>query len=130
MSNLGPYQELTSAAKQAGGVENLINSIKNEGYQDGHEDGVILGVILAGVVGGVVLLSKKSIEIIKSKRKKVHERAETSKDTLKQIRNMIKNSLFSFRKATSFGENYDLIWQKSTTQKVTDVVLANSASSA
>lgn len=85
MSNLGPYQELTSAAKQAGGVENLINSIKNEGYQDGHEDGVILGVILAGVVGGVVLLSKKSIEIIKSKRKKVHERAETSKDTLKQI---------------------------------------------
>ncbi|MBR1422514.1 MAG: hypothetical protein IJ571_03625 [Ruminococcus sp.] len=85
MSNLGPYQDLTSAAKKAGGVDNYIRNIRNEGYQDGHDDGVIYGVILASVIGGVVLLSKKGIEIIKSRRKEVHENAETSKDILRQI---------------------------------------------
>ena len=68
MGNLGGYQELTTAAKVAGGPENLIDGIKaaaaysakREGQQQGGLAGVIGALALVGVLGAGVYLWKRS----------------------------------------------------------------------
>ncbi len=68
MGNLGGYQELTTAAKLAGGPENLIDGIKaaaaysakREGQQQAGLAGVIGTLALVGVLGAGVYVWRRS----------------------------------------------------------------------
>ena len=53
MGNLGPYQEITTEAKMAGGVDSLLKSIKDAAVNDAaprHRAQGSIGTIVAGVV--------------------------------------------------------------------------------
>lgn len=58
MGNLGPYQDIVTAAKEAGGVQSLIKVIENQAVSKAapsiYAKGVGAGVALAGV--GVALV--------------------------------------------------------------------------
>lgn len=57
MSNLGAYQLMTTVAKEAGGVEEWINSIKRAAYNSGAKDmrnKMFAPLLLSGLGLGIV----------------------------------------------------------------------------
>ena len=77
MSNLGPYQEFTTQAKAAGGVDALLDTIKRDAVieaapkQEGK--GIIIGVLITATLAGIV-------ELIRHKK---HERDQSNQNAKK-----------------------------------------------
>ena len=82
------YAWLSCQAKEHGGVESLINDIREEGFVDGVEEGRIEGGIIGGLAVltgfGICCIAKKIYESVQSK-KQITENAEKAKSELKRI---------------------------------------------
>ena len=68
MSNLGPYQDFTTAAKQAGGVEPFLAAMERAAFLRG------VGATLV-VVGGVVTIAG-----VVQRRRELHKRKHEEKE--------------------------------------------------
>ena len=74
MSNLGRYQEFTTQAKAAGGVDSLLDAIKHDAVSEAAPKyegrGVIIGTIITATAFGIVkFLRNKQQERKQSNRK-------------------------------------------------------------
>ncbi|WP_217549578.1 hypothetical protein [Streptomyces sp. GbtcB6] len=78
--NLGPYEEFTTAAGKAGGVDKLISSIEKAAASKGFGKGVRAGVAGALVVVGSAAAVKRSLDARKAAREAL---ADESKEILK-----------------------------------------------
>ncbi|MEU6668692.1 hypothetical protein [Streptomyces sp. NPDC046727] len=83
MSNLGAYQVITTAAKEAGGVDKLISAIKKAAVDGAalrlRVQGVGIGVTGTLVVGGAVAAASR----LRGAKKARQERAEEAEKLLK-----------------------------------------------
>jgi hypothetical protein len=77
MSNLGPYQEFTTQAKAAGGVDALLDAIKRDAVSEAAPKfegrGVIIGAIITAAAFGIA-------EFIRHKK---HERDQSNQNAKK-----------------------------------------------
>ena len=77
MSNLGPYQELTTQAKAAGGVDALLDIIKRDAVSEAAPKyqgrGVIVGAIITAAAFGIA-------NFLRSKQ---HERDQSNRNAKK-----------------------------------------------
>jgi hypothetical protein len=77
LSNLGAYQAITTAAKEAGGVDKLISVIKKAAVADAalklRVQGVGIGVTGTLVVGGAVAAASHFRGVKKARREQAEE---------------------------------------------------------
>ena len=97
MSNLGPYQEFTTQAKAAGGVDALLDIIKRDAVSEDAPKyegrGVIVGAIITAAAFGIA----------KFLRNKQHEREQNSRNAKKAEKTLHALTDFSSR-STNCGE--------------------------
>lgn len=97
MSNLGPYQEFTTQAKAAGGVDALLDIIKRDAVSEAAPKyegrGVIVGAIITAAAFGIA----------KFLRNKQHEREQNSRNAKKAEKALHALTDFSSR-STNCGE--------------------------
>jgi|GEM_PF-3404781 hypothetical protein len=97
MSNLGPYQEFTTQAKAAGGVDALLDIIKRDAISEAAPKyqgrGVIVGVIATAAFVGIA----------KFLRNKQHEREQNSRNAKNAEKTLHALTDFSSR-STNCGE--------------------------
>lgn len=97
MSNLGPYQEFTTQAKAAGGVDALLDIIKRDAVSEAAPKyegrGVIVGAIITAAAFGIA----------KFLRNKQHEREQNSRNAKKAEKTLHALTDFSSR-STNCGE--------------------------
>lgn len=89
MGNLGAYEEFSTAAKKAGGVDALLDVIKkaafDKGSSDGFTKGVVAGVVGGGlVVGGAVAAANRVRGAYKVRRTKAEEAEAKLKDLVRE----------------------------------------------
>ena len=97
MSNLGRYQEFTTQAKAAGGVDALLDIIKRDAVSEAAPKyegrGVIVGAIITAAAFGIA----------KFLRNKQHEREQNSRNAKKAEKTLHALTDFSSR-STNCGE--------------------------
>jgi hypothetical protein len=76
VGNLGGYQTITTAAKEAGGVDKLISAIKKAAYGKGFGTGATVGAL---AVGGAVAVASRFRQAKEAR----EERAEAAEEQLK-----------------------------------------------
>ena len=77
MSNLGPYQEFTTQAKAAGGVDRLLDAIKHDAVSAAapkyEGKGVIIGAIITAAAFGIAKFLRNKQQERKQRNRKAKE---------------------------------------------------------
>lgn len=77
MSNLGRYQEFTTQAKEAGGVDSLLDAIKRDAVSEAKPKyegiGVIIGAIITATAFGIVKFLRNNQQERKQSNRKAKE---------------------------------------------------------
>ncbi|MCZ4603459.1 hypothetical protein O3S80_06630 [Streptomyces sp. Lzd4kr] len=88
MGNLGPYQDITTAAKQAGGVENLIKKIEEAAVKKASLQilgkGAAIGVVGTLVVSGVAVTVRRSLDAKRDREVLANEAKERLKTVVEE----------------------------------------------
>ncbi|MET7984694.1 hypothetical protein [Streptomyces sp. NPDC005281] len=83
MGNLGPYQDIVTAAKRVGGVQSLIKAIEDaaiaKAFPKAFGQGSGAGALGTLAVGGVTLAAKRNLDKMRAREARANEAKEQLK---------------------------------------------------